>query len=162
LTLVFGSEIVKILHEEVISIRGTRGIKSKGILESCLERPFMRIYKHEAFPGIFMKAAKMLHCIAGPFHPFIDGNKRTALLTVSIFLNVDGYSFRIPADVIDFTLLIAKGRIRSVRKISRWIEKSCTKNDLYGIEEERMVSISKVVNLPIGNGREVPMHLKKV
>jgi len=162
LTLIFSSEIVKDLHDVVISFGGTRGIKSEGILESCLERPFMRIYRHEAFPGIFMKAAKMLHCIAGPFHPFIDGNKRTALATVSIFLNVNGYSFRFPADVTDFMLLIAKGRIRSVRRISKWIKKSCTKNDLYGMNEERMISISKLVNLPTGNGRGVPMHLKKV
>ena len=109
LTLVFSSEIIKILHDEVIGVRGTRGIKSKGTLESCLERPFMRIYGHEVFPVIFMKAGKLLHCIAGPFHPFIDGNKRTALLTTSLFLHVNGYTFEFPDDVVDFMLLIAEG-----------------------------------------------------
>jgi death-on-curing protein len=162
LTLIFGSEIVKTLHEEVINFRGTGGIKSEGILESCLERPFMHVYRHDLFPDIFMKAAEMLHCIAGPFHPFVDGNKRTALLVVSIFLNVNGYTFTFPANVTDFMLLIAKGRIRSIKRISKWIKKSCTKNDLYGIGEEKMISISKVINLPIGKGRNVSMHLKKV
>jgi prophage maintenance system killer protein len=107
-----------------------------------------------------MKAAKMLHCIAGPFHPFVDGNKRTALLTISLFLGVNGYSFKFPADVIDFMLLIAKGRIRSVRGISKWIKKSCTKNHLYDIDEEKLVS--KPLKLFVKNGRDFPMHLKKV
>lgn len=115
----------------------------------------------------------MLFSIANPCGSFMFiSHKQTMInnrpsdflksIQVSIFLNVNGYSFKFPADVIDFMLLIAKGRIRSVRRISKWIKKSCTKNSLYGLDEERMVSISEVVNLPIGNGREVPMHLKKV
>ena len=161
MTLVFSSEIVKILHDEVISVRGTRGIKSKGTLESCLERPFMRIFGHEVFPGIFMKAGKLLHCIAGPFHPFIDGNKRTALLTTSLFLHVNGYTFEFPDDVVDFMLLIAKGKIKSIRRISKWIKKSCTKNDWYVVDDE-LVMISTPVNLHIRNGWDFPMRLKKV
>ena len=162
MTLIFSSETVKDLHDVVISFRGVKGIKSKGMLESCLERPFTYISGHEVFPGIFRKAGALLHCIAGPFCPFTDGNKRTALLTVGLFLHVNGYSFEFPEDVVDFMLSIAKGKIKSIRRISRWIKQSCAKNQWYGIDEEKLVSMYKTVDFHTIDGWSFPMRLKKV
>jgi death on curing protein len=162
LTLIFGLEVVKVLHDEVIRIRGERGIKSEGLLESCLERPFTYVYGHEAFPTLFMKAGALLHSIAGPFHPFIDGNKRTALLTTDLFLSINGYSFNFPNDVVDFMLSIAKGKINDIRKISRWIKKGCIKNIVYDINEDARISIYSDLHLPLSSGEQVSLRLKKI
>ena len=54
------------------------------------------------YPGIFMKASVLMHSFAGPFHPFIEGNKRTALLLTDLFLTINGYSFTFPIDVVDY------------------------------------------------------------
>ena len=44
------------------------------------------------------------------FHPFVDGNKRAALLSAKFYLLWNGYNFNIPMDADDFTIEVAKGK----------------------------------------------------
>lgn len=146
---------------KLFELGGEKGIKSEGLLESCLLRPFTYVYGHEAFPTLFMKAGALLHSIAGPFHPFIDGNKRTALVTTGLFLYVNGYTFSPPNNVVDFMLSIAKSKNDNIRKISKWIEKGCTKNEVYDISEDDRISMYPHLQIPLLSGKQVPLRLKK-
>ena len=106
------------------------------IITVCLNRAFERVYGHDYYPTIFNKSGALLYFIAGPFHPFVDGNKRTALVVISHFLFVNGYTFSLPNDFVDFTYSIAKNQIRSKSKISKWIQKACVKNEFYNQNDE--------------------------
>jgi death on curing protein len=99
---------VKNLHEVVIKHGAEKGIKSEGMLIACIDKPFTNFYKRNPFPTIFDKAYALLYSIAGPFHPFIDGNKRTAFLVISYFLRVNGYEFNYPNNSYEFINSIAR------------------------------------------------------
>jgi len=122
---------VKNLHV-VIKHGAEKGIKSEGVIIACLDRPFTNFYKHNPFPTIFDKASSLLYSIAGPFHPFNDGNKRTAFLVISYFLRVNGYEFNYLDNSYEFIKSITKTEIKSKVKISKWIQQACEKNEYYG------------------------------
>ena len=145
---------VKNLHEVVIKHGGERGIKSEGSLIACLDRPFTNFYGDNPYPTIFDKAYALLYSMAGPFHPFTDGNKRTALLVTSYFLRVNGYEFNYPEDSYEFIKSIARNKIKSKKKISKWIEKACMKNQYYGYDDESRMSELNATRVNIyGNER---------
>lgn len=50
------------------------------------------LFGHELYPNIWLKAAFILQKITKK-HIFIDGNKRTALVTTAFFLKKNGYYF---------------------------------------------------------------------
>lgn len=156
----FGTDAVRTLHGEVIRIKGVSGIRAEGMLESCLERPFVDVYGHRPFPTFFLKAAALLHSII-VFHPFIDGNKRTALLATDLFLSLNGYTFKFPKDAVEFTLAIAKLEIEDMATIAGWIERACTRNELYGMNEEVVLSMAKTIRISLASGTTIPLQLEK-
>lgn len=104
------SEFATIVHgEQVAEHGGLPGLRSSELLESALARP-----KHLAgfgAPDLFDLAASYAFGIARN-HPFIDGNKRTALVVCGSFLVLNG--FRITAsdaDCVIQTLALAAGEI---------------------------------------------------
>lgn len=56
-----------------------------GKLESCLATPQQKYAKKELYPGLVKKAA-MLFYLMIKNHPFQNGNKRTAVMTLLYFL----------------------------------------------------------------------------
>jgi death on curing protein len=78
-------------HEQLIDLYGgTAIIRDEGLLDSALEQPktmFGGSYLHNS---IFkMAAAYGYHLCMN--HPFIDGNKRIALVAMDVFLQQNGY-----------------------------------------------------------------------
>jgi death on curing protein len=147
--LILTLNAVNDLHEVVIRYGGEKGFNSEGMLKACLERPFTNVYGRNRFRTIFNKAASLLYCIAGPFHPFTDGNKRTGLLVTSFFLLVNGYTFDIPKDSVEFTLSIAKNEIKNIRKISKWLQQSCKKNKVYDYHDETRMLLLNDISVPV-------------
>lgn len=80
---------VLIAHEEQIRLfGGASGIRDVGLLLSAMgnvEATFGGIFLHET---IFEMAAAYLHGICRN-HPFVDGNKRTALSAALTFLDAN-------------------------------------------------------------------------
>lgn len=57
------------------------------------------------------------------YHPFVDGNKRTAVIAASLFLSENGYVFNFGDKEIEkFTLEVAESRL-SLEEIKEWIRK---------------------------------------
>jgi death-on-curing protein len=163
LTLVPTAKVAKDLHDIIIKYDDYKvfGVKSEGSIEICIDRPFTKVFGHEMYPGIFMKAAVLMHSFAGPFHPFIEGNKRTALLLTDLFLTINGYSFTFPIDVVDYLVFIARGKIKSIKRIAKWIRKACTKNELYGLQEDEILTICNGWSTSIF-GDKFPLELRKI
>lgn len=64
-------------------------IRSLPALEAILAEPFQAAFGKELYPGVVPKAASLLRgLIQG--HPLVDGNKRLAVTTVTVFLELNG------------------------------------------------------------------------
>ena len=79
-------EEVVVIHDELVRrTGGSMGLRDEGGLESALLRPQIGYYD-----GIVEEAAAMMESLAMN-HPFVDGNKRTALAATDSFLRLNGY-----------------------------------------------------------------------
>ncbi|MCB9878135.1 MAG: type II toxin-antitoxin system death-on-curing family toxin [Planctomycetes bacterium] len=97
-------------HAECLRLHGgSAGIRDEGLLESALARPkHLETYEHADLCGL---AAAYAVGIAKN-HPFVDGNKRTAFLTATVFLECNGLRFTAdPAHAAVFMLAVADGTL---------------------------------------------------
>jgi death-on-curing protein len=110
-----------LIHEQVIEeTGGIHGVINPGGMESALARPFTTSGGQEMFPDLWGKVAALIHSIIA-FHPFVDGNKRTALVAADVCLRLNGYRL-IPSDEVEpFFWAIARGE-KSVEEITKWIQ----------------------------------------
>jgi len=97
--------MVLAIHDEAVEMfGGTAGIRDDGLLESALSRPQNRFaYENEA--TLFDLAASLCHGICKN-HPFLDGNKRTALLSARAFLFLNGQAFE-PREIDEVENMVA-------------------------------------------------------
>ena len=84
--------------EEVLEINaevmgGRHALRDRGLLESAVARPQASALGADAYPDLVTKAAALLHSLVLN-HPFVDGNKRTAVLATLVFLDLNGYVIR--------------------------------------------------------------------
>jgi death-on-curing protein len=61
-----------------------------GLLDSAIQRPQTTVGGHDAYPDIHTKAAALFHSITRN-HPFIDGNKRTAVIAAYVFYGLNDH-----------------------------------------------------------------------
>ena len=73
-----------------LSIGGSEGIRIHQQLASAAMQPYQTIFGEDAYPTIPEKAAAHAFFLAES-QPFIDGNKRTAALALTVFLDLNGY-----------------------------------------------------------------------
>ena len=82
-------QALELLHEESLSLHGgASGLRDEGLLESALARPLNLASYAE--PDLVALAAAYGVGLAKN-HPFVDGNKRAAFLSVGLFLGLNGY-----------------------------------------------------------------------
>jgi len=117
------ADLLKFFHRIIIEIEGTQGYMMEGMIQGCIDRAMTYVYEFEPFPDVITKAAALMHSII-VFHPFIDGNKRTALLGTVFFLLFNGYEFSIPEDSVEFTIKIAEFKRTKINDIAAWIYKN--------------------------------------
>ena len=99
-----------LLHAESLAEHGgSPGIRDEGLLDSALARPQNPVAYGQ--PDVAALAASYGWGIARN-HPFIDGNKRAALLSIGLFLHLNGW--RLTASQADTTrtmLALAAGNL---------------------------------------------------
>src|ERR1700735_4990641 len=82
--------VVIAAHEESLAAHGgPSGIRDVGMLESALGRPENLFAYSEVEPSLQRLAAAYAFGIAAN-HPFVDGNKRAALVASVTFLRLNG------------------------------------------------------------------------
>jgi len=87
------------------------------------------VYQFIPFPSLLSKAAALMYAYTC-FHPFADGNKRTALMTTSFFLEMNSYSLDIPDDAPEFARELAMRTLDTVghdptskiRRVANWLK----------------------------------------
>ena len=101
--------VVEIHHRLIEDFGGDAAIRDHGLLESATRLPqatFDGEMLHSSLAS--MAAAYLFHLCMN--HPFVDGNKRTALAAAEIFLDLNGS--RLDAtdeDVFALTMAVAAG-----------------------------------------------------
>ena len=92
-------EAVKAIHREVLQAHGgSAGIRDEGLLDSAVAAPQATMMGKPMFSEPVEVAAAYLFYLCRN-HPFIDGNKRTALATCLVFLSENGYLSQEKLDV---------------------------------------------------------------
>jgi death-on-curing protein len=116
---------VRALHERLIAEHGGRpGVRDEGLLESALARPPNLLAYGR--PDLFDLAAAYAQGLVRD-HPFIDGNKRAALMAAYVFLDRNGYRLTAPeAEAAIFVVDLAAGRV-SEPGFAAWLRKSSTR-----------------------------------
>ena len=104
-------EIARLHIIQIEMYGGSHGIREQGLLDSALAMPragFGDAYLHE---DIFEMAAAYLYHIAMN-HPFIDGNKRTALAAADVFLRLNDFVLTLtPDDAYDLVIGVCEGDV---------------------------------------------------
>jgi len=107
-------EAVKAIHREVLQAHGgSAGIRDEGLLDSAVAAPQATMMGQPMFKEPLEVAAAYLFYLCRN-HPFIDGNKRTALATCLVFLSENGLlsQEKLDADVWEQLVLdVAASRI---------------------------------------------------
>lgn len=112
-------ELVLAIHEEQLKeFGGASGTRDIGALESALGRPRNRwAYEGSELPEL---AAAYAFGLARN-HPFVDGNKRTALVAIVTFLGLNSLDFvASEAEAVVMILGLAAGEVNE-DGLTRWI-----------------------------------------
>jgi death on curing protein len=110
-----------IIHERVIAeTGGSAGVSNPAGLDSALSRPFTAFGGVELFPDIGTKVSALIHSIIS-FHPFVDGNKRVALVAADVTLRLNGSRLIPSMEIEPFFWSIARGE-KDVEAIAEWLK----------------------------------------
>jgi death on curing protein len=114
------TDLVIAVHDEQLQkFGGPPGIRDRGALESALGRP----QNKWAYEGADLAACAAAFAFGiARNHPFVDGNKRAALLSIVVFLGLNGIEFL--ADEAQFVVIIQDLAAGLVDEdgLTRWIK----------------------------------------
>jgi death-on-curing protein len=82
-------EILRLHFQIIEDFGGSHGVREEGRLLSVVRAPQQAVFGEEQYKTIYEKAAVYLRNIIAD-HPFTDGNKRTAVTCMGIFLVRNG------------------------------------------------------------------------
>jgi len=102
-------DVLEIHASQIAEHGGSEGLRDYGLLESAIAQPMAQFGGQFLHQDIFEMAAA-LHVSLASNHPFLDGNKRAALLAALTFLDLNGYSIDRPCQIlVDLTRGVAAG-----------------------------------------------------
>ena len=124
-------DLVLDFHAEQLALfGGADGVRDIGLLESALARPINKYAYRET--DLAALAAAYGFGVARN-HPFVDGNKRTALASMIVFLGLNGMDLDAPQESATAIVLgLAAGEI-SEEALASWIAAHIKPLDAPGI-----------------------------
>ena len=111
------------------------GIKSHALLQSAISRPHTAIDDTAKYPTVEMAAAALFHSLVHN-HPFHNGNKRTALVALLVFLDENGFALTCDQDALfKLVLQLAQHALvqgprnelsdREILFVAQWVKDHC-------------------------------------
>ena len=123
-----GEDIAQIHSMIIDETGGSHGIRDRHVLATLEGLPQQQTFGKELYPTPFLKAAVYVRNIIFG-HPFIDGNKRTAMTAAGVFLENNGYAVTAEkGEVEKFVLYIIEERLE-LGDIAEWLKKHSRKNN---------------------------------
>ena len=115
-------EVVAIHFRVTEKTGGSQGVRDWDLLASALGRPQATFGGEDLYPDILLKAAALLQSLSSN-HPFVDGNKRTALATLEYFLFINDKKIKATQkEKVELTLW-SENKKPTIEEIAKWIEK---------------------------------------
>ena len=102
-------------------------MRDTNLLDAAVGRMSVSIGRHDAYPDIWHKAAALFHSLIKN-HPFVDGNKRTALTVLETVLAKNDVREKIPGKLTleTLVLLVAQAHME-VEDIVLWLQENYMK-----------------------------------
>jgi death-on-curing protein len=119
--------VVLALHEAQLAEHGGGlGLRDEGLLRSTLARP-ENLLAYGTIPDAAGLAAAYAYGIARS-HPFVDGNKRTAFVTMELFLDLNGWTLNVDdASCIATMEAVAAGSLTKT-DLAAWVRSHLTRS----------------------------------
>lgn len=120
-----------LLPEEILEVHsvvidetgGSHGVRDRDTIASLEHLPRQAAFGKELYPTLFLKAAVYIRNIIFS-HPFIDGNKRTAMASGDVFLQLNGYRITVPRGGVEAFALEIIARHHDLKAIAEWLKKN--------------------------------------
>ncbi len=91
------SEVLLILQDQIRRYGGAYGVRDPDLLSSALAMPSSSFEGHYLHKDTYEQAAAYAFHLCQN-HPFVDGNKRTALASALVFLSLNGIELEDPKE----------------------------------------------------------------
>lgn len=113
---------VLFIHDRAVKMfGGSFGVRDLGLVDSAVARPQASFDGQDLYQNIFDKAAALLQSLLKN-HPFVDGNKRTALSSASILLELNGYKLKNShKEEVEFAIKVDNQNL-TLEQISAWLK----------------------------------------
>lgn len=104
------------------------GVRDENLLASAVNTPFQTFMGNDLYPSIFDKAAQLCYGIANN-HPFTDGNKRTALHSMYVYLIINGFDITASQQGVENLIInVAAGNMTNT-ELAEWLRENTIKLD---------------------------------
>ncbi len=120
--------VVDAMHDQQLTEHGgAPGLRDEGLLDSALARA-QNLHAYGKTDLCTLAAAYAVGIARN--HPFIDGNKRTALLTAYVFLRLNGRTLTASeAEAVEIMMETAAGRVTD-EAFADWLWRNTTPSDI--------------------------------
>ena len=155
-------------HELIAESNGIKIHYNRNTLNGIIESMNQSFNGKDLHPDVYEKAAILFEHIIR-FHPFLDGNKRTAMFSLKLFLRYENIIFiSFPSDV-RFLISVAQNcnsESEDVRRltenIKRWIRFHCArasdKKEINTIIDRNIKILQKIKNISIQRDNPDILH----
>ncbi len=114
-------ELLLIHFEAIREFGGSFEVLDLEKLQSCLESPRQTMFGKDLYSSLVSKAAILFYLLIKN-HPFMDGNKRTAVLALSECLKRNGCNLSVDDDEFyQFTIAVATSGLDK-EQVGEWIQ----------------------------------------
>lgn len=102
-------EVLLILQDQSRRYGGAYGVRDPGLLSSALAMPSATFEGKYLHKDVFEQAAAYAFHLCQN-HPFLDGNKRTALASALVFLSLNGIELEDPKEELYELMMSVSGK----------------------------------------------------
>lgn len=114
--------------EEVFIL--SSGVRDENLLASAVNTPFQTFMRNDLYPSLYDKAAQLCYGIANN-HPFTDGNKRTALHSMYVYLIINGFDVTATQQEVENLIIdVAAGNMTNT-ELAEWLRENTIKIDKF-------------------------------
>jgi death-on-curing protein len=111
-----------LLHDRQVELfGGLPGVRDEGAIESALARP-LKAWAYGRATDLEALAATYL-CALVQQQGYLDGNKRTALAAMLVFLKLNGRTIRAPGPELYAVVMAAARNEIGVEQVAEWIRR---------------------------------------
>ena len=105
------------------------GVRDENLLASAVYTPFQTFMEKDLYPSIYDKAAQLCYGLVNN-HPFTDGNNRSAVPSIYVYLIINGFDIMATQqDVENMIIDVASGNMTNTELV-QWLQKNTVEIDV--------------------------------